>query len=151
MKPIYFLFLPWALVTACKSNSSDKNHGGSDSVKAVNVTAKARNSDADTNIMKTGTEPAGGEAGSVIGQKLLASSDCNTCHRLDSKLIGPAFQDIAKKYPASETNISMLAKKVITGGNGKWGDISMTPHPSLSASDAEEMVKYILSQKNKSK
>lgn len=147
MKKLYYLMLPLALAAACKGSSSDKNEGGSDSTKAVNVTAKARNSDADTNIMKTGTEPTGGEAGSAIGQKLIASSDCKTCHRIDSKLIGPAFQDVAEKYPASEVNISMLTRKVITGGSGHWGDVAMTPHPSLSASDAEEMVKYVLSLK----
>ncbi|PWK77210.1 cytochrome c [Mucilaginibacter oryzae] len=129
MKKIYYLMLPLALVAACKGNSSDENKGGSDSAKAVNVTAKARNSDADTNVMKIGTEPTGGEAGSAMGQKLMASSDCNTCHHTDSKLIGPAFQDVASRYPASKANISMLAKKVITGGSGHWGNIAMTPHP----------------------
>lgn len=149
MKRIYFILLPLALTVGCSGNSSDKdnNQGGSDSSKSVSVTAKARNSDADTNMMKNGTEPTGGESGSEIGKNLMASSDCNTCHRTDSKLVGPAFKDVASKYPASQANITMLAKKVISGGSGHWGDVAMTPHPSVSVNDAEEMVKYVLSLK----
>ncbi|MEZ2338976.1 c-type cytochrome [Mucilaginibacter sp. RCC_168] len=142
------LLLPFiALVASCKSNSSDKKTGGTDSSASVKQTAKARNSEADTSAMKIGTEPTGGGAGSNIGKDLIAKADCNTCHKLDTKLIGPAFQDIAAKYPASEANIEMLSKKIITGGKGNWGDIAMTPHPSLSESDAKEMAKYVLSLK----
>jgi cytochrome c len=145
---IFFLALSiCGLIAACSGGSSDKTAGGSDSVTSVKQTAKARNSDADTNAMKIGTEPAGGEAGSSSGEALMAKSDCKTCHKLNEKLIGPAFHDIAKKYDASEANIDRLSKKVILGGKGNWGDIAMTAHPSLSVEDAKEIVQYILSLK----
>jgi cytochrome c len=38
----------------------------------------------------------------------------------------------------------MLAAKIISGGKGNWGNISMTPHPELSMDDAKAMVQYIL-------
>jgi cytochrome c len=31
----------------------------------------------------------------------MANSDCNTCHNAQSKIIGPALVDIAKKYKES--------------------------------------------------
>jgi cytochrome c len=145
MKKAFFILCISAVVTACGSNSSTK--GGSDSTNAANQSAKAANSDADTVVTKTGTEGAGGSAGSAKGESLIAAADCNTCHKVDTKIIGPAFQDVAAKYPASETNIETLAKKVIDGGKGNWGDIPMTAHPTLSLDDAKEMVKYVLSLK----
>ena len=144
MKKAFFILLISAAVSACGGNSSNSK-GGSDSTMAANQTAKAVNSDADTNITKTGTESTGGSAGSAAGEKLLASNDCNTCHKVDVKVVGPAFQDVAKKYEPTQANIDMLAKKVIMGGSGNWGDVAMTAHSSLSESDAKAMVQYILS------
>ncbi|MDN3547012.1 c-type cytochrome [Mucilaginibacter aquaedulcis] len=146
MKKAFFILCISAVVTACGGSSSDKS-GGTDSTQAANQTAKASNSDADTVVSKTGAEPTGGSAGSKAGEGLLAASDCNTCHKVDTKLIGPAFQDVAAKYEATDANIETLAKKVIAGGKGNWGDIPMTPHPALSLDDAKEMVKYVLSLK----
>jgi cytochrome c len=146
MKKVFFILCISAVVTACGGNSS-KNTGGSDSTNSVNQTAKAADANADTVVAKTGTESAGGSAGSSAGEKLMTSLDCSTCHKVDTKVIGPAFQDIAKKYDASDANIDMLAKKIISGGSGNWGNIAMTPHPSLPEADAKEIVKYILSLK----
>lgn len=79
------------------------------------------------------------------GQALIAASDCLTCHKLDKKLIGPAYQDVAKKY--TEADVAKLAAKVISGGGGNWGPTPMIPHSDLSTADATAMVKYILSLK----
>jgi cytochrome c len=77
------------------------------------------------------------------GLELVANSDCLTCHKVAEKLIGPAYQDIAAKYEATDENIEMLAGKIIKGGQGVWGQIPMTAHPQLSEEDARQMVKYI--------
>ena len=82
------------------------------------------------------------------GLALIGQNDCLTCHRVDEKLTGPAYRDVANRYSnASDTLIDRLAKKVIRGGNdGTWENMSgpMTPHPALSEDDARAMVKYIL-------
>jgi len=78
------------------------------------------------------------------GLALVAGSDCLTCHKTSEKLIGPAYKDVAAKYEATESNIKMLASKVIKGGTGVWGAIPMTPHPQIKVEDAEAMVKYVL-------
>jgi cytochrome c len=81
------------------------------------------------------------------GGKLIAKNDCLTCHKIDTKVIGPSYADVAAKYPANEANIDTLANKVIKGGSGHWGAIAMAGHPSLSEADAKSMVTYILSLK----
>jgi len=60
------------------------------------------------------------------------------------------YRDVANKYASlPDTIIGHLAGKIITGGNGVWGDTYMKPHAGLSKEDEEAMVKYILLLKNK--
>jgi cytochrome c len=72
-------------------------------------------------------------------------SDCNACHSVDNKIVGPAFKEIANKYKGDKTAVAKLSEKIIKGGAGNWGEIPMSPHPQISQADAGEMVKYILS------
>ena len=78
------------------------------------------------------------------GLALVAKSNCLTCHKVEEKLIGPAYKDVANKYAGNDTAVTYLAHKVIAGGKGVWGEVAMTPHPDVSEADAEQMVKYIL-------
>lgn len=79
------------------------------------------------------------------GFKLIAKNDCKSCHNTYKKTIGPAYQDVARKYRATEDNIAMLTQKVIKGGTGIWGNQIMNAHPDVPAADILEMVTYILS------
>ena len=84
------------------------------------------------------------------GLDLVAKSDCFTCHKIDAPLTGPPYRDVANKYANEpDTIVSHLAQKVIDGGGGVWGQVPMTPHPTISKEDAEAMVKYVLLQKSK--
>ena len=81
----------------------------------------------------------------ISGEEKVANSDCLSCHYMDKQIIGPAFLDIAAEYTNNEENISLLAKKVINGGTGVWGETVMPPHTTLNEEDAKDMVRYILS------
>ncbi|TDE07322.1 c-type cytochrome [Flavobacterium sandaracinum] len=81
------------------------------------------------------------------GEKLIAKSDCIGCHKLDKKLIGPSYLEIAKKYPLTDKNVAYLTGKIIKGGSGVWGAIPMSAHASLKKDDAKSMATYILSLK----
>ncbi len=142
MKKVFIVLSICAVITACGGSTKS---GSTDSTAAANQTAKTSESNADTNASKIGTETSGGTL--APGAKLMAASDCNTCHKENEKVIGPALKDIAAKYPATEANIDTLANKVIRGGKENWGDIPMAAHPTLAVNDAKEMVKYILSLK----
>ncbi len=85
------------------------------------------------------------------GLNLIAKSDCFTCHKLRDASIGPAYGLVAAKYENTETNINMLADKIIAGGQGVWGQIPMAAHPTVSKEDAIAMVKYILLLKEETK
>ncbi|WKZ58078.1 MAG: cytochrome c class I [Cyclobacteriaceae bacterium] len=81
----------------------------------------------------------------AIGKILVDESDCKTCHHPTNKIIGPAHTDVAKKYEFNDENIKLLAKRIIEGGLGVWGEIPMNAHPDLSQEDAEKMAIYVLS------
>ena len=80
------------------------------------------------------------------GHDLMMKSDCMTCHKVDMKLVGPSFQEIAAKYKGQADVVDKLTEKVIQGGTGNWGQIPMMPHPALAKEEVKKMVEWILSQ-----
>ena len=81
----------------------------------------------------------------LLGKQLMDGSDCNTCHQLDVKSVGPTYQNIAAKYKSDTKAEGYLASNIINGGGGVWGATVMAAHPQLSDSEARQMSKYILS------
>jgi len=79
------------------------------------------------------------------GEKLMAGSDCATCHQKDIKLVGPSFTEISEKY--SMEDLPALTLKVKEGGAGVWGPVPMTPHANDSEEDLTAMVGWILKLK----
>jgi cytochrome c len=161
MKKLLLLLGCCATLAACNSTSEKKEMTATeransqadpeakptpltqDSAAGTRLSAVDHQMQVDTNASKIGTAPVGKPAGK--GAQLVAASDCGSCHRENEKLLGPAYHDVALKYPNTDANVTKLAKKVISGGKGNWGDIAMTPHPGLSESDAKEMIRYVLS------
>jgi len=82
-----------------------------------------------------------------IGLSLINSSDCKSCHQEKIRSAGPAYLEVANQYRNKPTSQGILAKKIITGGTGNWGDHAMSAHPQLALDDAKKMVAYILSIK----
>lgn len=79
------------------------------------------------------------------GLALVGKNKCFSCHAINEAISGPAYSEIGKKYEnASDSMVSALAAKVITGGTGIWGSAIMIPHPGVTRDEAEAMVRYIL-------
>lgn len=87
----------------------------------------------------------------INGKRLMDNSDCKACHIKDKKSVGPMYLEIAKRYKGNAKAIDVLARKIINGGGGEWGDVNMAAHPQISIADATEIVKYILSLGNDAK
>lgn len=106
--------------------------------------------------LETGSDLAGiaqghQMAGAVLstGASLIEDSDCRACHKISEKSIGPAYEEVAKKYAGQNGAIDYLVNKVQEGGSGNWGETAMSAHPGLSDEDARAMVNYILSLTDK--
>lgn len=139
MKKILILFSAATFIISCGNNNADSTSSG-------DTTAAAPASG-------SGKDASGGAAATTAsadadkGLELIAKSDCLTCHKVEEKVVGPAYRDVAKKYANTPEMVDSLASKVIHGGAGNWGQLAMTPHPQLSKEDAQTMVKYIMSLK----
>lgn len=130
MKKILSFAPVFILLIACNNNSSVDE-------KKTDTVSKQTTTQAGTNDLSSNPDYQ-------KGLELEAKSDCATCHRIDEKLQGPSFREIANKYGGMpDTIIGHLAGKIISGGKGVWGEIMMTPHPALSKEDAESLVKYV--------
>lgn len=83
----------------------------------------------------------------AAGKALMMSMDCQACHKVSEKSVGPSFTDVAKKYPNNAASTAHLMKKIVTGGHGVWGDVDMPAHPSLKPADNRKIVNWIYSLK----
>jgi len=118
-----------ALVAAC---------GGGDSTGTDKDTTSATTTPATTDVSENPDYKA--------GLALIGQNDCLTCHKVTERAIGPSYVEVAQKYAGVDTAIAYLSHKIIRGGNDNVWNMpgTMTPHPSLSQADAEQMAKYIL-------
>jgi len=85
------------------------------------------------------------ENASAPGKVMMESLDCQSCHKIDEKSVGPAFIQVAAKYKDNPKNRDYLANKIIKGGSGVWGPTAMAAHPNLTVSDAKIIVDWVLS------
>ena len=79
-------------------------------------------------------------------EQLMERSGCISCHRVDQKLIGPAFTDVAARYRSDSEAVAYLLQKIREGGEGVWGDLPMQPNSveKISDADLEQVVEWIL-------
>ena len=78
------------------------------------------------------------------GKDLATKNACFACHAVDKKLVGPAYQDVAKKYAGDATAEAKLEAKVKKGGSGVWGTIPMPPNVAVKDEDIKTLVKWVL-------
>jgi len=81
----------------------------------------------------------------AAGIELAQKNGCMACHKVDGKLVGPGFKEVAAKYKGKKAN-DTLAAKVSKGGSGVWGTIPMPPNPKISPEDIKALVSWVLAQ-----
>lgn len=101
-----------------------------------------------------------------FGMPTLTNADdlgCVTCHRIDSRLVGPPWMEVSKKYKGATTYkyssngsndpaakeyplVEGLVNKVSKGGHGNWGTMSMPANDPTGQKKEkiETVVKFIL-------
>lgn len=84
---------------------------------------------------------------SGASEALARKNDCLGCHAVATKLVGPAYKDVAAKYAGQPDAVAQLSQSIRNGGVGKWGDLPMPAHPKLSDADAKELASWVLKLK----
>jgi cytochrome c len=83
-------------------------------------------------------------APALANADLAKKSNCLACHTVDKKLVGPAYQEIAKKYAGQKDAEAKLFDKVKKGGVGAWGQVPMPPNAAVKDEDIKTLVKWVL-------
>jgi cytochrome c len=83
-------------------------------------------------------------APAFANRELAQKNACLACHAPDKKIVGPAYQDVAKKYAGQKDAEAALVKNIKAGGSGKWGPVPMPAQPALSDADAKTLAAWIL-------
>lgn len=84
--------------------------------------------------------PFAAQANLALAQK----NACMACHGVDKKLVGPAYQDVAKKYAGQADAVAKVTESIKKGGSGKWGPVPMPAQAALSDADAKTLATWIL-------
>jgi cytochrome c len=82
-----------------------------------------------------GAPPAPAAGATALVQK----NSCFACHAPDSKLVGPSWQDIAKRHAGKA---DYLAGKIQAGGSGSWGQIPMPPQ-QIAETEARAIANWL--------
>lgn len=136
----------WMLVSYLKSQPvpgvvPTTNYEESDSSAPAPATAAG--------VADTARATAAGAADTAPAtpQQMLSEYGCIACHATDHKVVGPAFDDVARKYHGDTGALAQLTEKVRAGGAGVWGDVPMSPNPQVPDADLQRLVKWVLALK----
>lgn len=97
-------------------------------------------------LEKEGAIEVGKAIRHVKANYLLQDYNCMSCHQLEEKVLGPSYQEVARKYSGNNDAFEILHRSIIEGSSGKWGETNMPPHPMISAEEVGQIIDYILSQ-----
>lgn len=76
--------------------------------------------------------------------ELAQKNACTACHVVDKKQVGPAYNDVVKKYAGQKDAVAVLSNSIRKGGMGKWGPVPMPAQPNLSDADVQTLATWIL-------
>ena len=83
--------------------------------------------------------------GPASANKALAEKHgCLGCHAAATKLVGPAYREIAAKYAGDANAAAALVQSIRNGGTGKWGETPMPPQKQVNEADAKKLSRWIL-------
>ena len=86
--------------------------------------------------------PASAADSAALALALARKHNCLTCHGVDNKIVGPALNDVARKYAGRADAADYLLPRILDGSSGVWGGIPM-PAQALPAADAQAIAQWL--------
>jgi len=83
--------------------------------------------------------PTGAAAAAIA---LTQQYTCTACHAIDSRMVGPAFKEVAARYVGRSDVQAYLMDKIRSGGQGAWGTVPMPPQ-AVPEADLKAIVTWM--------
>lgn len=90
-------------------------------------------------VKVVGPKDVGGGGANARALALIQEGGCAACHGVVRSMVGPAYVDIAKRYPGE---VDYLTGRILAGGSGDWGDVIMPPQ-DIPEDDARLIAEWI--------
>ena len=82
------------------------------------------------------------DAAKALAEKNL----CFSCHKVEEKLVGPSYRNVAQKYQNDVEAQARIIARLQKGGKGVWGTMPMPPvGKDVPEADLKTIVAWILS------
>lgn len=82
-------------------------------------------------------------ANAATGEELFKSKNCFACHMTNTKLVGPAFTEVASKRG---DDVATVANSIQKGSSGTYGAIPMPPN-AVTEEEATILAEWVLTHK----
>lgn len=76
--------------------------------------------------------------------KILGANACLACHKVDAKLVGPAYTEVAAKHAGQADAAEILTKHIKEGSSGVYGPVPMPPNTGISDADIQVVVEWLV-------
>jgi len=86
---------------------------------------------------KPAPKPAPAPVTKEQAMALAAKGNCLACHKIDSRLVGPAWKDVAAKYRNDANAVGTIASHIKSGGTFGWKLGTMPPRGGSKISDTD--------------
>lgn len=80
-------------------------------------------------------------------EALATAKNCMSCHKVDKKLVGPSYKEVAAKYAGQAGAVDKIASKIMKGGSGVFGAVPMPANTQVNDAEAKKLAAWVLSLK----
>jgi cytochrome c len=79
----------------------------------------------------------------TAAKSAFSDNGCANCHDASLRGVGPALKEIAVRYKGKKVSAE-VAKRIIEGSEGRWGQMAHPPYAGLDPTDAALLARWIL-------
>ncbi len=91
---------------------------------------------------KAGEKPAAADAAVLEKGKKVFDAVCSVCHRFDSKIVGPAYNDVVPKYKGNVEKLKAFIRNPVKVNPA----LPAMPKPAIKEDEVDAVARYLLSQ-----
>jgi len=76
-------------------------------------------------------------------EALYREKSCPACHEVKKRVVGPAYEEVARKYRPMPDGEARIVDSILNGSAKKWGSIRMYPN-GVTPEEARQLAAWIL-------